>query len=123
MFNITCQYKIDLSVTDGKKELMSSALRPDFVIEHEGKKYVLDAKYKASWEHFVNNPDTGIEVVLTDYRQVTNYVYLIGAKWGGVIFPYRKNSTRNERCFLFTNRMSIFVYSGWKYHSVVIMIG
>ena len=99
MFNITCQYKIDLSVTDGKKELMSSALRPDFVIEHEGKKYVLDAKYKASWEHFVNNPDTGIEVVLTDYRQVTNYVYLIGAKWGGVIFPYRKNSTRNERCF------------------------
>ncbi|MBM7560463.1 5-methylcytosine restriction system specificity protein McrC [Marinitoga litoralis] len=87
------QDMIKLILKKEEEIIRKFSLKPDFVIKGGENKYVLDAKYKMGWEIFISsiNSKPNIEYIINDYRQITNYVYLLNANWGGAIFPFRDN--------------------------------
>ncbi|SHG48107.1 McrBC 5-methylcytosine restriction system component [Thermosyntropha lipolytica DSM 11003] len=95
------QYEIKLNIK-GKEGLREICLRPDYVLEDkkEKKRYVLDAKYRKGWENFVVNLHSEdsrklFENIREDYYQISTYVYLLSAVWGGAIFPYSKEEIKD----------------------------
>ncbi|SHE39609.1 5-methylcytosine restriction system specificity protein McrC [Caloramator proteoclasticus] len=103
--NVEYQYEIKLELK-GKPEQF--ILKPDYVIQKEDKKYVLDAKYKIGWEKFIS--ELNMEYIIDDYRQITNYVYLLDAQWGGVIFPYKDNSDFNGYYFNYNGGKHFYIF-------------
>lgn len=88
------QNEIKLKLIKGEEKQKTFPLKPDYVIEKGNGKYVIDAKYKIGWQKFIL--ESNIDYISNDYRQITNYVYLLDAQWGGVIFPYKKDNEGEE---------------------------
>lgn len=106
------QHEIKLKLEKEKKEIKTFTLKSDYIIEKDNKRYVLDAKYKLGWEKFVSEYD--INYIIHDYRQITNYVYLLDAQFGGVIFPYSYNEdekNKNGYCFTYNGEKCFYLFA------------
>ncbi|MFN3691305.1 MAG: 5-methylcytosine restriction system specificity protein McrC [Fervidobacterium sp.] len=111
-FKVNSQAKVVLQLKKTEDKEENFTLKPDFVIEKEKTKYVLDAKYKVNWENFIST--SNITDVLDDYRQITNYVYLLNANWGGVIFPYKESKQDLTGYYLVHENEKYFYFFGLK---------
>lgn len=102
--NYVKQHKVKINVLN--KEIN---FRPDFFIEHNNNRFVLDAKYKMSWNRFVNNLD--FQTIKDDYLQIVNYIYILDAKWGGVIFPSISEYESKDYYFTIDSKRYFYLFN------------
>ncbi len=79
-------YHILFEETDGIPGKPMRDVKPDYLINYQGRKYVFDAKYKLYWSNALKNDEW--DKSRDDVFQVMSYMYLFGCKYGGIVFPY-----------------------------------